>query len=61
MLTALTSSSDERHLLKQGERCAANEQWRFQYDDGRRILLKTALNTKIEDGSQHPEGDGNLH
>ncbi|KRZ64592.1 hypothetical protein T10_13317, partial [Trichinella papuae] len=39
------------------ERCAANEQWRFQCDDGRRIAIKTALNTKIEDGRQRPEDD----
>ncbi|KRZ00104.1 hypothetical protein T11_8537 [Trichinella zimbabwensis] len=39
------------------ERCAANEQWRFQCDDGRRIAIKTALNTKKEDGRQRPEDD----
>ncbi|KRY89736.1 hypothetical protein T4D_8372 [Trichinella pseudospiralis] len=41
-------------------RCAVNEHWRFQYDDGRRILLKTALNTKIEDESQRLKDDGRL-
>ncbi|KRX85884.1 hypothetical protein T4E_10417 [Trichinella pseudospiralis] len=41
-----------------GERCAAKEQWRFQCDDGRRTAIKTALNTKIEDGSHLPEEDG---
>ncbi|KRY99370.1 hypothetical protein T4B_9706 [Trichinella pseudospiralis] len=40
------------------ERCAAKEQWRFQCDDGRRTAIKTALNTKIEDGSHLPEEDG---
>ncbi|KRZ01893.1 hypothetical protein T4B_9642, partial [Trichinella pseudospiralis] len=39
------------------ERCAANEQWRFQCDDGRRILTQTALNTRIEDGREGPEDD----
>ncbi|KRZ76210.1 hypothetical protein T10_1628 [Trichinella papuae] len=43
---------------RDGERCAANEQWRFQCDDRRRIAIKTALNTKIEDGRQRPEDDG---
>ncbi|KRZ37744.1 hypothetical protein T4C_987 [Trichinella pseudospiralis] len=43
-----------------GERCAANEPWRFQCDDGRRTAIKTALNTKIEDGSHLPEEDGSL-
>ncbi|KRZ02009.1 hypothetical protein T4B_10080 [Trichinella pseudospiralis] len=57
-LTVFTNSSDERHLLS--ERCAVNEHWRFQYDDGRRILLKTALNTKIEDESQRLKDDGRL-
>ncbi|KRZ31044.1 hypothetical protein T4C_11221 [Trichinella pseudospiralis] len=42
------------------ERCAANEQWRFQCDDGRRILLKTALNTKIEDESQRLKDDATV-
>ncbi|KRZ36613.1 hypothetical protein T4C_13026 [Trichinella pseudospiralis] len=66
-LTVFTNSSDERHLLNIEEcnpfkrvRCAVNEQWRFQYDDGRRILLKTALNTKIEDESQRLKDDGRL-
>ncbi|KRY95310.1 hypothetical protein T11_6790 [Trichinella zimbabwensis] len=40
------------------ERCAANEQWRFQCDDGRRIAIKTALNRRIEDGREGPEDDG---
>ncbi|XP_003381180.1 conserved hypothetical protein [Trichinella spiralis] len=38
-----------------GDRCAANEQWRFQCDDGRRIAIKTALNRRIEDGRERPE------
>ncbi|XP_003374410.1 transcriptional enhancer factor TEF-4 [Trichinella spiralis] len=38
-----------------GERCAANEQWRFQYDDGRRRTIKTALYRRIEDKRRHPE------
>ncbi|KRY80753.1 hypothetical protein T4D_1126 [Trichinella pseudospiralis] len=49
-LTLLTKSNGERHLLNlfqrllQSERCAANEQWRFQ-------------NTRIEDGREDPEDD----
>ncbi|XP_003367069.1 conserved hypothetical protein, partial [Trichinella spiralis] len=39
-----------------GERCAANEQWRFQYNDGRRRTIKTAL--RIEDESGRPRGRG---
>ncbi|KRY19153.1 hypothetical protein T01_3850 [Trichinella spiralis] len=41
-----------------GERCAANEQWRFQYDDGRRRTIKTALYRRIEDERRHPEDKG---
>ncbi|KRY71453.1 hypothetical protein T4D_3720, partial [Trichinella pseudospiralis] len=40
------------------ERCAANEPWRFQCDDGRRTAIKTALNTKIEDGNHLTEDVG---
>ncbi|KRY20913.1 hypothetical protein T12_1213 [Trichinella patagoniensis] len=36
-----------------GERCAANEQWRFQYDDRRRRTIKTALYRRIEDKRRH--------
>ncbi|KRY05397.1 hypothetical protein T12_16894, partial [Trichinella patagoniensis] len=43
-----------------GERCAANEQWRFQYDDGRRRTIKTALYRRIEDRSGRPRGRGCL-
>ncbi|KRY82733.1 hypothetical protein T4D_15712 [Trichinella pseudospiralis] len=42
----------------QRERCAANEPWRFQCDDGRRTAIKTALNTKIEDGNHLTEDVG---
>ncbi|KRX45940.1 hypothetical protein T06_5197, partial [Trichinella sp. T6] len=38
-----------------GDRCAANEQWHFQCDDGRRIAIKTALNRRKEDGRERPE------
>ncbi|KRX31920.1 hypothetical protein T05_9676 [Trichinella murrelli] len=48
-LTLLTNGSDER--------CAANKQWRFQCDDGRRIAIKTALNRRIEDGRERPEDE----
>ncbi|XP_003381291.1 phosphatidylinositol 4,5-biphosphate-dependent ARF1 GTPase-activating protein [Trichinella spiralis] len=40
-----------------GDRCAANEQWRFQCDDGRRIAIKTALNRRKEDGRERPEDE----
>ncbi|KRY59423.1 hypothetical protein T03_10307 [Trichinella britovi] len=36
-----------------GERCAANEEWRFQYDDRRRRTIKTALYRRIEDKRRH--------
>ncbi|XP_003375297.1 conserved hypothetical protein, partial [Trichinella spiralis] len=38
-----------------GERCAANEQWRFQCGDGRRRTIKTALYRRIEDKRRHPK------
>ncbi|KRY89923.1 hypothetical protein T4D_13133 [Trichinella pseudospiralis] len=34
-----------------------NERWRFQCDGGRRIAIKTALNTRMEDGREGPEDD----
>ncbi|XP_003371416.1 hypothetical protein Tsp_11841, partial [Trichinella spiralis] len=37
------------------ERCAANEQWRFQCDDSRRRAIKTALYRRMEDKRRHPE------
>ncbi|KRY16645.1 hypothetical protein T12_15506 [Trichinella patagoniensis] len=40
-----------------GDRCAANEQWRFQCDDRRRIAIKTALNRRKEDGRERPEDE----
>ncbi|KRY75978.1 hypothetical protein T4A_14471, partial [Trichinella pseudospiralis] len=46
-----------RLVVAMRERCAANEQWRFQCDGGRRIEIKTALNTRIEDGREGPEDD----
>ncbi|KRY64182.1 hypothetical protein T4D_9687 [Trichinella pseudospiralis] len=45
-------------LLNVSKRCAANKQWRFQCDGERRIAIKTALNTRIEDGREGPEDDG---
>ncbi|KRY02708.1 hypothetical protein T01_672 [Trichinella spiralis] len=41
-----------------GERCAANEQWRFQCEDRRRRPLKTALYRRIEDKRRHPKDKG---
>ncbi|KRY22834.1 hypothetical protein T01_7421 [Trichinella spiralis] len=41
-----------------GERCAANEQWRFQCNDGGRRTIKTALYRRIEDKRRHPEDKG---
>ncbi|KRX13091.1 hypothetical protein T07_5125 [Trichinella nelsoni] len=48
------------HPEDKGDRCAANEQWRFQCDDGRRIAIKTALNRRKEDGRERPEDEGKL-
>ncbi|KRY37324.1 hypothetical protein T01_5760, partial [Trichinella spiralis] len=47
-------------LRSERDRCAANEQWRFQCDDGRRIAIKTALNRRIEDGRERPEDEAHL-
>ncbi|KRX83013.1 hypothetical protein T06_5347 [Trichinella sp. T6] len=41
-----------------GERGAANEQWRFQYDDRRRKPLKMALYRRIEDKRRHHKDKG---
>ncbi|XP_003368805.1 conserved hypothetical protein [Trichinella spiralis] len=41
-----------------GERCAANEQWSFQCDDGRKRTIKTALYRRMEDKRRHPEDKG---
>ncbi|KRY24068.1 hypothetical protein T03_13088 [Trichinella britovi] len=42
-----------------GERGAANEEWRFQYDDGRRRTIKTALYRRIEDKRRHHKDKSN--
>ncbi|KRZ40701.1 hypothetical protein T4C_5507 [Trichinella pseudospiralis] len=46
-----------RNNSARSKRCAANEQWCFHCDGGRRIAIKTALSTRIEDGREGPEDD----
>ncbi|KRX80437.1 hypothetical protein T06_15638 [Trichinella sp. T6] len=54
----LCSSSFLSSLFSARDRCAANEQWRFQCDDRRRIAKKTALNRRKEDGRERAEDEG---
>ncbi|KRY04544.1 hypothetical protein T12_9743, partial [Trichinella patagoniensis] len=54
-LYATISCSRNSFQMIVGERCAANEQWRFQCDDGRKRTIKTALYRRIEDKRRHLE------
>ncbi|XP_003380594.1 hypothetical protein Tsp_06752, partial [Trichinella spiralis] len=56
-LFSATRTISDFYANRGGDRCAANEQWRFQCDDGRGIAIKTALNRRIEEGRERPEDE----